>query len=197
MEDENISVKIENLTNTVTYILRHYAQSYGLPTDIADEATKLLLRCYNNLRKQGKSTGYSLENLAKGAVLLAARRRGIPIPNYRKSYRFLKLVGGNVPSSPDAYIDWISSELGLSEDAKQRAKEIARKYRKKTRQRGAPRVTASAAIYVGCLSTEERKTQDEIATVAQCTAVSIRNRYQKMSKILGIPCTRWGEDVQR
>ena len=179
--------QINSLIETVTHILRHYARSEGLPTDIADEATKLFLRCYDNIRKQGNARGHSLEDLARGAVLLAARKRGIPISNYRKSYRFLKLLGGNVNSSPNSYINWIGGKLGLSEEAKKRAKEIARKYKEKTMKRGAPRVFAAAAIYIACLLSNEWRSQEEIAKIAQCTGVSIRNVYLKISKALQLP----------
>jgi len=53
-------------------------------------------------------------------------------------------------------------------------------------QCGAPRITAAAAIYIACLLTGEYKTQKEIAEIAECTDVSIRNRYLKIAKCLNI-----------
>lgn len=178
------------MTETITYILKYYAEQEGLSSDVAnkvgEEATSLFLQYYRQRRREGKPIGRSLESLAKSAVLLATRRMSIPIRNNKATFQLLKSVGGAVPYSPIPYIEWLSHKLGLSKETRERACETAKKYRAKTFKRGAPRVVASAAIYVAGLMTGERITQEEIAHIAQCTEVSIRNNYKKIMKKLGL-----------
>jgi transcription initiation factor TFIIB len=174
----------------MTYILKYYAEQEGLSSDVADkvaeEATSLFLKYYRQRKRKGKPIGRSLESLAKSAVLLATRRMSIPIRNNKATFRLLKSVGGEVPYSPIPYIEWISYKLGLSKETRKKACEIVKTYRAKTFKRGAPRVIASAAIYIASLMTGERKTQGEIAKIAQCTEVSIRNNYKKIMNKLGL-----------
>jgi transcription initiation factor TFIIIB Brf1 subunit/transcription initiation factor TFIIB len=189
----NVEAQIDYLTETITYILKYYAEQEGLPSDVADkvaeEATNLFLKYYRQKRRKGKPIGRSLESLAKSAVLLAIRRIGIPIRNNKATFRLLKSVGGEVPYSPVPYIEWLSHKLGLSKETMEKACEIAKTYRAKTFKRGAPRVVASAVIYIASLMTGERKTQGEIAKIAQCTEVSIRNNYKDIMKKLGLSFT--------
>ena len=179
------------MTDTITYILKYYAEQEGLPSNVADEvaqeATNLFLKFLRQKRKEGKSIGRSLESVAKDAVLLATRRRGIPIQNNKATFRLLKSIGGEVPYSPIPYIEWISHKLGLPNEARQKAKEIAQRYKAKTFRRPAPRVVASSAVYIAASITGQRKTQGEIAEIAQCTEVSIRNNYQDILKTLADP----------
>jgi ribulose-5-phosphate 4-epimerase/fuculose-1-phosphate aldolase len=188
INDENIQLRIRNLTDTLTYILKYYAEQEGIPPqlveEVASEATQLFLDFYREKKKEGTPIGCSLDSLAKNAVLLATRKRGIPIRNYKATFRLLKSVGCEVPYSPNPYIEWLSHKLGLTTETKEKAKEIVQRYRTKTFKRGAPRVVASAAIYIAGLITGERKAQWEIATIAQCSEVSVRNNYQDMFKVL-------------
>jgi len=194
MNTENIKLQIDYLTETIGYILKYYAEQEGLPSNVADEvaqeATSLFLKFYRQKRKEGKPTGRSLEAVAKDAVLLATRRRGIPIRNNKATFRLLKFVGGGVPYSPIPYIEWISYKLGLTNETKEKAKEIAQSYRAKTLRRSAPRVVAASAIYIAGLITGQTKTQGEIAEVAQCTEVAIRNNYKAIAETLDIPLTK-------
>jgi len=189
--NNNVELQISYLTDTIVYILKYYAEQEGMPSNVADEvaydATRSFLNFFRRKRKEGKPAGRSFEAIAKDAVLLAARRKGIPIRNHKAVFRLLKVVGEEVPYSPLPYIDWLSYKLGISDKTKEKAKEIAETYKVKTLRRPAPRVIAASAIYVACLLTGERKTQGEIAHIAQCTEVSIRNNYQEMAKKLGIP----------
>jgi len=45
---------------------------------------------------------------------------------------------------------------------------------------------AAAAIYAASLLCNEKKTQREVADVAQVTEVTIRNRYQEQIEAMGI-----------
>jgi transcription initiation factor TFIIIB Brf1 subunit/transcription initiation factor TFIIB len=158
-----IETQIDYLTETIIYIMKYYAEQEGLSFEIAEkvaeEAASLFLEYYRQRKKKGKPFGHSLESLAKSAVLLAARKRGIPIRDNKATFRLLKSVGGEIPYSPIPYIEWLSHKLELSREAKKKACEIAQTYRTKTFERGAPRVVASAAVYIACLMTGERNTR--------------------------------------
>ena len=191
---EKIELQIDYLSNTIVYILKYYAEQEGLPSNVADEvaqeATNLFLKFYRQKRKEGKPIGRSLESVAKDAVLLATRRRSIPIQNTKATFRLLKSVGGEVPYSPIPYIEWISYKLRLPNETREKAKEIAQSYRAKTLRRPAPRILASSAIYIAGLMTGQRITQGEIAQIAQCTEVSIRKNYLDIAEALGLPSTK-------
>ncbi len=45
---------------------------------------------------------------------------------------------------------------------------------------------AAAAIYAASLLCNEKKTQNEVASVAQVTEVTIRNRYQEQIAAMGL-----------
>jgi transcription initiation factor TFIIB len=45
---------------------------------------------------------------------------------------------------------------------------------------------AAASLYVACVLEGERKTQKEIAEVANVTEVTVRNRYNGLKKALNI-----------
>jgi len=190
MDFDEVEERISYLIETIQYIIRYYAEEQGFDKETIDkitqEATHLLLRYIREKRKRGKSIGISFEKIAKRAILLAARKKSIPIPDTRGPFRLLRDIGGVVPCSPIPYIEWIGNKLGLPAETLEKAKEIAQEYRTRTFMRPSPRVLASSAIYIACLLTNCRKTQEEIAKVALCTEVSIRNNYKKIAKLLNI-----------
>lgn len=72
------------------------------------------------------------------------------------------------------------SELDLSEKVKTKAMEIIDVTAKKGLLSGkSPTAYAAAAIYASALLCNEKRTQREVAEVAQVTEVTIRNRYQE------------------
>ncbi len=49
-----------------------------------------------------------------------------------------------------------------------------------------PMALAAAALYVACVLEGEKKTQKEIAEVANVTEVTVRNRYKGLKESLGL-----------
>jgi transcription initiation factor TFIIB len=45
---------------------------------------------------------------------------------------------------------------------------------------------AAAALYVACVLESEKKTQKEIAEIANVTEVTVRNRYKGLKESLGL-----------
>jgi transcription initiation factor TFIIB len=49
-----------------------------------------------------------------------------------------------------------------------------------------PMGLAAAALYVACVLENEKKTQKEIAEIANVTEVTVRNRYKGLKDALGL-----------
>ena len=49
-----------------------------------------------------------------------------------------------------------------------------------------PMGLAAAALYVACVVSGEKKTQKEIAEIANVTEVTVRNRYKGLKESLGM-----------
>ena len=49
-----------------------------------------------------------------------------------------------------------------------------------------PMGLAAAALYVACVLENEKKTQKEIAEIANVTEVTVRNRYKGLKDSLGL-----------
>jgi transcription initiation factor TFIIB len=91
------------------------------------------------------------------------------------------------PVDPSQYVPRYCAELNLSEAVQIKAKEIIEKTKEAGLLSGkSPTGFAAAAIYAASLLCNEKKTQREVADVANVTEVTIRNRYQEQIKVLGI-----------
>ncbi len=88
---------------------------------------------------------------------------------------------------PEKYVPRFCSELELSEEVQTKANEIIEKTAEEGLLSGkSPTGYAAAAIYAASLLCNEKKTQREVADVAQVTEVTIRNRYQEQIEAMGI-----------
>jgi len=91
------------------------------------------------------------------------------------------------PVDPKRYVPRFCSELELSGEVQTKAKEIISTTAEKGLLSGkSPTGYAAAAIYAASLLCNEKKTQREVADVAQVTEVTIRNRYQEQIEAMGI-----------
>jgi transcription initiation factor TFIIB len=91
------------------------------------------------------------------------------------------------PSANRSYAARFSNKLAISGKAEAiaiRILEIARQM-KLTSGRG-PAGIAAASTYIATVLTNERKTQREIAEIANVTEVTIRNRYKELLEKLMI-----------
>ena len=60
-----------------------------------------------------------------------------------------------------------------------------------------PMSLAAAALYIATIQTGERRTQQEIATAAKITPVTIRNRFKELVKIIDAESPKNGNDPLR
>jgi len=168
------------------------ANAMSLPKSILETASVI----YRRAVKERLIRGRSIQGVTAAAVYLACRQCGLPRTldeiayasgvnkkEVGRSYRFLvkELDYFIPPLKPTQYITKFSNQLTMQGKVEEIAHKIlnAAKDLKLTSGRG-PTGIAAAASYVASVLTGERKTQREIAEIAQVTEVTIRNRYKEL-----------------
>ncbi|MEM3703446.1 MAG: transcription initiation factor IIB [Candidatus Bathyarchaeia archaeon] len=168
------------------------ANNMNLPKNILETASLI----YRKAVKERLLRGRSIQGVTSAAIYLACRQCGLPrtleeiaqASNVNKkevgrSYRFLikELNYFIPPLKPSHYITKFSNQLTMQGKVEEIAHKIlaAAKELKLTSGRG-PTGIAAAASYIASVLTGERKTQREIAEIAQVTEVTIRNRYKEL-----------------
>jgi len=168
------------------------ANALNLPKNILETASVI----YRRAVKERLIRGRSIQGVTAAAVYVACRQCGLArtleeiahASNINKkevgrSYRFLikELDYFIPPLKPSQYIAKFSNQLTMQGKVEEIAHKILKSARdlKLTSGRG-PTGIAAAASYIASVLTGERKTQREIAEIAQVTEVTIRNRYKEL-----------------
>ena len=168
------------------------AGNLNLPKNIVETASLI----YRRAVKERLIRGRSIQGVTSAAIYLACRQCGLPRTleeiaqasgvnkkEIGRSYRFLikELDYFIPPMKPSQYITKFSNQLTLQGKVEEIAHKIlaAAKDLKLTSGRG-PTGIAAAASYIASVLTGEKKTQREIAEIAQVTEVTIRNRYKEL-----------------
>jgi len=168
------------------------ANSLSLPKNILETASVI----YRKAVKERLIRGRSIQGVTAAAIYVACRQCGLArtldevaqASNINKkevgrSYRFLvkELDYFIPPLKPSQYITKFSNQLTMQGKVEEIAHKIlaGAKELKLTSGRG-PTGIAAAASYIASVLTGERKTQREIAEIAQVTEVTIRNRYKEL-----------------
>ena len=168
------------------------ANNLNLPKNILETASVI----YRKAVKERLIRGRSIRGVTAAAIYLACRQCGLARTleeiaqassmskkEVGRSYRFLiKELNYSVPPlKPSQYITKFSNQLTMQGKVEEIAHKIlaAAKELKLTSGRG-PTGIAAAASYIASVLTGERKTQREIAEIAQVTEVTIRNRYKEL-----------------
>lgn len=168
------------------------ANTMSLPKNILETASVI----YRKAVKERLIRGRSIQGVTAAAVYLACRQCGLPRTleeiayasgvnkkEVGRSYRFLvkELDYFIPPLRPTQYITKFSNQLTMQGKVEEIAHKILNAARdlRLTSGRG-PTGIAAAASYVASVLTGERKTQREIAEIAQVTEVTIRNRYKEL-----------------
>ncbi len=172
------------------------ANTLNLPKNILETASVI----YRKAVKERLIRGRSIQGVTAAAVYVACRQCGLArtleeiaqASNINKkevgrSYRFLikELDYFIPPLKPSQYITKFSNQLTMQGKVEEIAHKILDSARelKLTSGRG-PTGIAAAASYIASVLTGERKTQREIAEIAQVTEVTIRNRYKELVECL-------------
>jgi transcription initiation factor TFIIB len=168
------------------------SNNLNLPKNILETASVI----YRKAVKERLIRGRSIQGVTSAALYLACRQCGLPRTldeiaqastvhkkEVGRSYRFLiKELNYSIPPlRPSQYITKFSNQLTMQGKVEEIAHKIlaSAKELKLTSGRG-PTGIAAAASYIASVLTGERKTQREIAEIAQVTEVTIRNRYKEL-----------------
>jgi transcription initiation factor TFIIB len=177
------------------------ANNLNLPKSILETASVI----YRKAVKERLIRGRSIQGVTAAAIYLACRQCGLARTleeiaqsstvnkkEVGRSYRFLirELNYSIPPLRPSQYITKFSNQLTMQGKVEEIAHKIlsAAKELKLTSGRG-PTGIAAAASYIASVLTGERKTQREIAEIAQVTEVTIRNRYKELVERLTFQMT--------
>ncbi|ELY38851.1 transcription initiation factor IIB [Natronorubrum tibetense] len=174
------------------------ASALGVPRSVREVASVL----YRRALDEDLIRGRSIEGVATSTLYAACRMEGIPRSldevaavsrvermEIGRTYRYIsqELSLEMEPVDPKKYVPRFCSELSLSEEVQAKANEIIDTTAEKGMLSGkSPTGYAAAAIYASALLCNEKKTQREVADVAQVTEVTIRNRYQEQISAMGL-----------
>ncbi|SFS01812.1 Transcription initiation factor IIB (TFIIB) [Halomicrobium zhouii] len=174
------------------------ASALGVPRSVREVASVI----YRRALKEDLIRGRSIEGVATSCLYAACRQEGIPRSleeiadvsrvdrkEIGRTYRYVshELSLEMEPVDPKQYVPRFCSELDLTEEVQSKAKEIIQATADQGLLSGkSPTGYAAAAIYAASLLCNEKKTQREVADVAQVTEVTIRNRYQEQIEAMGI-----------
>lgn len=172
--------------------LDRIASTLSLPQNIR-EASALL---YRKAVEKGLIRGRLIESVVAAVLYTVCRKYGIPRTldeiaevsgiskkEIGRTYRFLKRdLGISMPlTNPVHYVPRFASELGLSGEVQEKAREILEHAIGGGLISGrGPTGVAAAAVYIAGVLMGERRTQKEVADVAGVTEVTIRNRYREL-----------------
>ncbi len=168
------------------------ANNLNLPKNILETASVI----YRKAVKERLIRGRSIQGVTAAAIYVACRQCGVARTlddiaqastvnkkEVGRSYRFLikELNYFIPPLKPSQYITKFSNQLTMQGKVEEIAHKIlaTAKELKLTSGRG-PTGIAAASSYIASVLTGERKTQREIAEIAQVTEVTIRNRYKEL-----------------
>ena len=174
------------------------SSALDLPEGIREVASVL----YRRALDEDLIRGRSIEGVATACLYAACRQESLPRSleeiedvsrverkEIGRTYRYVsKALGLEMkPVDPKQYVSRYCSELDLSEKVKTKSMEIIDETAKKGLLSGkSPTGYAAAAIYAAALLCNEKKTQREVAEVAQVTEVTIRNRYQEQIEAMNL-----------
>ncbi|WP_096391042.1 transcription initiation factor IIB [Halopenitus persicus] len=168
------------------------ASALGLPENVRETASVI----YRRALDEDLLPGRSIEGVATASLYAAARQAGTPrsldeitavsrvekdeiARTYRYVVRELKLE--IQPADPESYVPRFASDLGLSDEAEMRARQLLDTAKDQGVHSGkSPVGLAAAAVYAASLLTNEKVTQNEVSEVANISEVTIRNRYHEL-----------------
>ncbi|MCG1004751.1 MULTISPECIES: transcription initiation factor IIB family protein [Halobacterium] len=174
------------------------ASALGVPRSVREVASVI----YRRALKEDLIRGRSIEGVATACLYAACRQEGIPRTleevtevaridqkEIGRTYRYVaqELSLEIQPTDPKEYLPRFASDLDLSEETIAKAREIIDTSAEQGLLSGkSPSGFAAAAIYAASLLCNEKKTQREVADIANVTEVTIRNRYQEQIEAMGL-----------
>lgn len=170
--------------------------------DLPDNVREVASVLYRRALSEDLIRGRSIEGVATACLYAGCRKEGVPrsleeIENVSRvgrkeigrTYRYISqaLSLEMEPVDPKSYVQRYCSELELNEKVKTKAMEIIDTTAEQGLLSGkSPTGYAAAAIYASALLCNQKRTQREVAEVAQVTEVTIRNRYQEQIEAMNL-----------
>ena len=189
--------------------LKRIKSHMELPEDVAEMGARI----YRKALKKNLIRGRSIDCMVAASLYLACRKKRLPqtLKDIASvSYISTKDLGRCVriilhkldlkvsQSDYRALVYRLGVNLRVSMKVRRKAVEILNIARKHGATVGKnPMSLAAASIYIASIQTGERRTQQEIATVAKITPVTIRNRFKELIRILEEEAKRTGNDPLR
>jgi transcription initiation factor TFIIB len=184
-----------NLANALSEMSK-ISYRLNLPRNVVETSSMIYRRAIQKHLIRGRT----IQSVVVATIYVACRQcgisrtledvadaAGITRKEAARNYRFLlKELKPSVPQvNPQSYISKIVSKLALTGETEMLAMVIHNlaSELKLTNGRG-PSGMAAASVYIGCQIMNERKTQGEIARIAQVTEVTLRNRYKELAQLL-------------
>ncbi|WP_226008220.1 transcription initiation factor IIB [Natrinema salinisoli] len=174
------------------------ASAMGVPRSVREVASVI----YRRALDEDLIRGRSIEGVSTSCLYAACRQEGIPRSleeiadvsrverkEIGRTYRYIaqELSLEMKPVDPKEFVPRFCSELDSSEEVQAKANEIIDTTAAQGMLSGkSPTGFAAAAIYAASLLCNDKRTQKEVAAVAQVTEVTIRNRYQEQIKAMGL-----------
>ena len=168
------------------------ASALGLPEAVRETASVI----YRRALDEDLLPGRSIEGVSTAALYAAARQAGTPRSldeltgvsrvekdEIARTYRYVarELSLEIEPADPEQYVPRFASELGLSDEAERRARELLSTAKSQGVHSGkSPVGLAAASIYAASLLTNQKVTQNQVSEVANISEVTIRNRYHEL-----------------
>ncbi len=189
--------------------LKRIKSQLELPADVAEMGAMI----YRKALKKNLIRGRSIDGMIAASLYLACRKKKLPqtlkdiasVSNIssKELGRCIRIILQklDLKISPSDYSALVH-RLGISLRVTMKARRQAVKILNIARSKGAtvgknPMSLAAASLYISTIQTGERRTQQEIATVAKITPVTIRNRFKELVKILDAESKRTGNDSLR
>lgn len=176
--------------------LNRMSSALGIPEQTSEMASVI----YRDALDDNLVQGRSIEGVACGCLYIACRKQGIPRSldefesvarvdrnEIARTYRCLvsELDIDMAPIKPEQFVPRFCSQLETNRAVRRKAAEILERAAKEGICSGkSPTGLAGAAIYIAGILCDDRQTQSDIASVAQVTEVTIRNRYQEQLAVV-------------
>ena len=183
--------KERNLKQALGEIQR-MSSALGLPDTVRETSGVI----YRRALEEDLLPGRSIEGVATASLYAAARQAGTPRSldevvkvsrveemELTRTYRYIvKELNLEVqPADPNSYVGRFASEVGISDEAERKARQLLDAAKEQAVHSGkSPVGLAAAAVYAAPLLTNEDVTQEEVSDVTNVSEVTIRNRYHEL-----------------
>jgi transcription initiation factor TFIIB len=186
-----------NLSQAMNELTR-LTDKLHIPRDVAEHSALI----YRKVLDQGLIRGRSIKSIAAASIYTACRLTRTPRSlkeiveastrsrkEISRCYRLLQReLNLTMPvDDPAKYISKIASHVRLSQKTQNMAVKLLEEAKKIHADVGkSPAGIAAAALYIASIMNNEKNTQKDLASAAEVTEVTVRNRYKGLLKDLSL-----------